>query len=58
SHSERGAHVSALFYSLMGSCRLARVSPAHYLKALVERTLADKDYTLLPHQFAAETTAQ
>ncbi|MFT7582055.1 MAG: hypothetical protein ACI9MR_003736, partial [Myxococcota bacterium] len=36
----------------------ARVSPAHYLKALVERTLADKDYTLLPHQFAAETTAQ
>jgi transposase len=58
SHSERGAHVSALFYSLMGSCRLARVSPAHYLKALVERTLANKDYTLLPHQFAAETIAQ
>jgi transposase len=54
SHSERGAHVSAVFYSLMGSCRLANVSPSRYLAELVKRALANDGATLLPHEFAAE----
>ncbi len=58
SHSERGAQVSAIFYSLMGSCRLAGVSPTRYLTALVKRALADKDYTLLPADFAVESTEE
>jgi len=51
SHSERGAHVSALFYSLLGNCRLVGVSPVRYLEALVERGLQTKGYVLLPHEF-------
>jgi transposase len=54
SHSERGAHVSALFYSLIGSCRLVKVSPLDYLTTLVQRGLANPGYVLLPHQFAQE----
>ena len=58
SHSVRGAHVSALFYSLVGSCRLVNVSPLDYLTTLVERGLADKTYALLPHEFAEELVAK
>jgi transposase len=57
SHSERGAYVSALFYSLLGSCRLVDVSPSAYLQTLVKRCLQDKAYVLLPHEFAAELAA-
>ena len=58
SHSERGAQVAAIFYSLLGSCRLVGVSPNQYLNTLVQRALADPDYTLLPHEFAAELAAK
>lgn len=54
SHSPNGARVSAIFYTLLGSCRLVGVSPVQYLKTLVERGLRTKDYVLLPHQFATE----
>jgi len=54
SHSQRGAHVSAIFYSLMGTCRLVGVSPSRYLLTLLERALKDPTYTLLPHEFADE----
>jgi len=54
SHSARGAYVSALFYSLLGSCRLVGVSPVRYLTMLVERALRTESYGLLPHEFAAE----
>ena len=58
SHSPSGAHVSAVFYTLLGSCRLVGVSPVRYLQALVERGLQTKGYALLPHEFAAELAAQ
>ena len=54
SHSPNGANVSAIFYTLLGSCRLVGVSPVQYLKALVERGLQTKGHVLLPHDFAAE----
>ena len=57
SHSARGAQTSALFYSLLGSCRLVGVSPSRYLQVLVERRLCDRTYIMLPHQFAAELAA-
>jgi transposase len=57
SHSARGAHVSALFYSLLGSCRLVGVSPTLYLTTLVDRCLRDRSYIMLPHVFAAELAA-
>jgi transposase len=57
SHSARGAHVSALFYSLLGSCRLVGVSPTLYLRTLVDRCLRDRSYIMLPHEFAAELAA-
>lgn len=57
SHSARGAYVSTLFYSLLGSCRLVGVSPVRYLTALVERGLQTEGYVLLPHEFAAELAA-
>ena len=58
SHSPNGAHVSAVFYTLLGSCRLVGVSPVRYLRTLVERGLQTKGYALLPHEFAAELAAQ
>jgi transposase len=58
SHSVRGAHVSAMFYSLVGSCRIVNVSPLAYLTTLVKRGLADKTYALLPHEFAEELAAK
>jgi len=57
SHSPRGAEVSAIFYSLLGSCRLVGVSPTRYLTVLVERRLRDERYVMLPHEFAAELAA-
>jgi hypothetical protein len=50
--------VSAVFYTLLGSCRLVGVSPVRYLRTLVERGLQTKGYALLPHEFAAELAAQ
>jgi len=54
SHSARGAVVSALFYSLVGTCHLAKVSPSAYLTTLADRALAQPGCVLLPHEFAAE----
>ena len=58
SHSPAGARISALFYTLLGSCRLVGVSPLRYLHTLVERGLQTEGYVLLPHEFAAELAAQ
>ena len=58
SHSPNGARVSAVFYTLLGSCRLVGVSPLRYLQTLVERGLQAEGYVLLPHEFAAEVAAQ
>jgi len=57
SRSPKGAEVSAIFYSLLGSCRLVGVSPSRYLTVLVERRLRDEHYVMLPHEFAAELAA-
>lgn len=56
SHSEHGAAVSAMFYSLLGTCRLVGTSPHRYLTTLVARALDTPGYALLPHEFAAEAT--
>ena len=57
SHSPRGARVSSLFYSLLGSCRLVGVSQNQYLTTLVQRCLRDPGYIMLPHEYAAEVAA-
>ena len=54
SRSPRGAQVSALFYSLLGSCRMLGVSPVQYLSTVVERGLQTEGYALTPYDFAAE----
>jgi len=49
SKSQRGTEVSALFYSLIESARLAGVPPAKYLRAAATAALTGQA-VLLPHQ--------
>jgi len=50
--SERGMEVTALFYSLVGSAKLAGVDPRAYLKAMAFAAIRGEEL-LLPHEYAA-----
>lgn len=51
--SERGMEVTALFYSLVGSAKLAGVDPRAYLKAMVYAAIRGEEL-LLPHEYAVQ----
>jgi transposase len=48
SRSQRGAQVSALFYSLIGTARLRRLDPAAYLRKALEAALRQPGTVTLP----------
>jgi transposase len=48
SRSQRGAQVSALFYSLLGTARLCHVHPAAYLRQALEAALRQSGTVTLP----------
>jgi transposase len=50
SRSQRGAQVSALFYSLIGTARLCRLDPAGYLHQALEAALRQPGTVTLPIQ--------
>lgn len=49
--SRRGMEVTALFYSLVGSAKLAGVDPRAYLKAMAHTSIKGEEL-LLPHEYA------
>lgn len=51
SKSRRGTEVAALFYSLIGSCRMIGVDPTAYLAAATHTALANPGDVLLPTDF-------
>jgi transposase len=53
SHSQRGAEVAALFYSLMESAKLVGLEPKQYLRLAVSAALKGEPIPL-PHQLVAE----
>jgi len=53
SRSEHGTRVAALFYSLMGSCRLLGIDAQAYLNEAVLRAIANPGSAFLPEDFAA-----
>lgn len=53
SHSERGARVAALLYSLMETCRLLGVNPTDWLITALRRARADRTAVTLPSDYAA-----
>ena len=55
--SERGMEVTALFYSLVGSAKLAGVDPRAYLKAMAFAANRGEEL-VLPHEYAAQITAK
>ena len=57
--SHEGAHAAAVFYSLLGSCKLNNVNPWDWLKDVLIRISSDKTATavsLLPHNWKIVTT--
>jgi hypothetical protein len=48
SRSQRGAQVSAIFYSLIGTARLRRIDPAAYLRHALEAALRQPGAVTLP----------
>ncbi len=56
SHSERGARVAALLYSLLGTCRKLGVDPRAWMVAALTRARAQRGTVTLPSDFAAETS--
>lgn len=55
SKSRRGTEVSALFYSLIGTCRMLGINPTNYLKAAAHTALSTPGEVLLPADFNAIT---
>ncbi|MCP4445130.1 MAG: hypothetical protein GY811_07275 [Myxococcales bacterium] len=53
SKSERGAEVAAIFYSLIGTCRMLKIDSRKYLRAAAEVALSTPGAVLLPHDFQA-----
>jgi transposase len=51
--SKRGMEVAALFYSLLGSAKLAGVEPRAYLKDMALAAIRGEEL-LLPHEYAAQ----
>ena len=58
SKSERGTEVAALFYSLIGTCRMQGIDPSKYLRAAAETALKTPGAVLLPHDFLAATNGR
>ncbi len=54
SKSRRGTEVAALFYSLIGSCRMLEINPTEYLHAAATVALEPPGAVLLPHEFRAQ----
>ena len=50
--SERGVEVAALFYSLLGSAKLAGVEPKAYLRAMAYAAIRGEEL-LLPHEYVS-----
>jgi transposase len=55
--SERGLEVAALFYSLLGSAKLAGVEPKAYLRAMAYAAIRGEEL-LLPHEVARDARFQ
>ena len=53
SKSERGSQVAAIFYSLIGTCKMLKIDPRTYLRAAAETALSNSGDVLLPQDFAA-----
>lgn len=53
SKSERGTEVAAIFYSLLGTCRMLGVNPRKYLEAAAIVALETPGEVLLPADFLA-----
>ncbi|MCP4445552.1 MAG: IS66 family transposase [Myxococcales bacterium] len=51
SKSKRGTEVAALFYSLIGTCRMLDVNPTEYLLAAATVAIESPGEVLLPHEF-------
>ncbi len=51
--SERGLEVAALFYSLLGSAKLAGVEPKAYLRAMAYAAIRGEEL-LLPHEYVSQ----
>lgn len=51
SKSKRGTEVAALFYSLIGTCRMLHLDPTEYLRAAATVAIETPGEVLLPHQF-------
>jgi hypothetical protein len=54
SKSRRGTEVAALFYSLIGSCRMLEINPTEYLHAPATVAQETPGAVLLPHEFRAQ----
>ncbi|MCP4501365.1 MAG: transposase domain-containing protein, partial [Deltaproteobacteria bacterium] len=50
-HGPRGTEVAALFYSLIGTCRMLDVNPTEYLLAAATVAIESPGEVLLPHEF-------
>ena len=55
--SRRELEVAGLFYSLLGSAKLARVDPRVYLREMAGAAIRGEEL-LLPHEFAAAQSIQ
>ncbi len=53
SHSEQGARVAAVLYSLLETCRLLGVNPNDWLIVGLRRARADRSAVTLPSDYAA-----
>jgi len=53
SKSRRGTEVAALFYSLIGTCRMLSIDPTKYLLAAATCAIETPGEILLPHEFLA-----
>ena len=51
SRSMNGTEVSAIFYSLIGSCKLLELNPVEYLKAAFVAIKKDPDHHLTPLEY-------
>ena len=56
SKSRRGTEVAALFYSLIGTCRMLKIDPSNYLLAASAHAIETPGAVLLPHEYRAEST--
>lgn len=53
SKTQRGTEVAALFYSLIGTCRMLEINPSDYLRAAAHTALTIPGAILLPYDYRA-----